>query len=69
MRYQKPYIKRAEESKNADSDGAKIKVKETELVVADAYAFKTAKDMIDLREDQIERYNDYLKEQRSMRKR
>ncbi|MDE6276206.1 MAG: hypothetical protein K2M75_06700 [Clostridia bacterium] len=55
--------------RNATSDGSKIKVKETELVVADAQAFKTAKDMIDLREDQIERYEDFLKEQKAMSKR
>ena len=54
--------------KNATSDGTKVKVKETELVVGDAQALATAKEMIDLREDQIERYNDYLKEQRSMKK-
>ena len=55
--------------RNATSDGTKVKVKETELVVGDAQALATAKEMIDLREDQIERYNDYLKEQRSMKKR
>ncbi|MDE6614394.1 MAG: hypothetical protein K2K24_02685, partial [Clostridia bacterium] len=54
--------------RNAGSDGTKMKVKETELVVGDNQALATAKDMIDLREDQIERYNDYLKEQKSMRK-
>ncbi|MBD5101075.1 MAG: hypothetical protein HDT29_07540 [Clostridiales bacterium] len=54
--------------KNAGSDGTKMKVKETELVVGDNQALSTAKDMIDLREDQIERYNDYLREQKSMRK-
>ncbi|MDE5549309.1 MAG: hypothetical protein K2J13_03555, partial [Clostridia bacterium] len=54
--------------RNATSDGSKIKVKESELVVSDNQALATAKDMIDLREDQIERYNDYLKEQRSMKK-
>ncbi|MBD5099787.1 MAG: hypothetical protein HDT29_00565, partial [Clostridiales bacterium] len=55
--------------RNATSDGSKIKVKETELIVADAQAFGTAKDMIDLREDQIERYADYLKEQKAMNRR
>ncbi len=55
--------------RNAGSDGTKMKVKETELVVGDAQALATAKEMIDLREDQIERYNDYLKEQRAMKKR
>ncbi|MBD5100976.1 MAG: hypothetical protein HDT29_07010 [Clostridiales bacterium] len=54
--------------KNATSDGTKVKVKETELIVGDNQALATAKEMIDLREDQIERYNDYLKEQKSMRK-
>ncbi|MBD5086711.1 MAG: hypothetical protein HDT32_05105, partial [Clostridiales bacterium] len=54
--------------KNAGSDGTKMKVKETELIVGDNQALSTAKEMIDLREDQIERYNDYLKEQRSMKK-
>ncbi|MDE6758039.1 MAG: hypothetical protein K2J89_02015, partial [Clostridia bacterium] len=54
--------------RNATNDGAKIKVKETEVVIADVQAMKAAKDMIDLREDQIERYNEYLKEQRAMKK-
>ncbi|MBD5100211.1 MAG: hypothetical protein HDT29_02845 [Clostridiales bacterium] len=54
--------------RGASSDGTKVKVKETEVVVGDNQALATAKDMIDLREDQIERYNDYLKEQRSLRK-
>ncbi|MDE6758241.1 MAG: hypothetical protein K2J89_03065, partial [Clostridia bacterium] len=53
--------------RNATNDGTKVKVKETELVVADMQALATAKEMVDLREDQIERYNDYLKEQRSMK--
>ncbi|MDE6758780.1 MAG: hypothetical protein K2J89_05845, partial [Clostridia bacterium] len=54
--------------RNASNDGTKVKVKETELVVADMQALATAKEMVDLREDQIERYNEYLKEQRSMKK-
>ncbi|MBD5086298.1 MAG: hypothetical protein HDT32_02910 [Clostridiales bacterium] len=54
--------------RGASSDGTKVKVKETEVVVGDNQALATAKDMIDLREDQIERYNDYLKEQRSFKK-
>ncbi|MDE6758265.1 MAG: hypothetical protein K2J89_03185 [Clostridia bacterium] len=54
--------------RNASNDGAKIKVKETEVVIADVQAMKAAKDMIDLREDQIERYNEYLKEQRAMKR-
>ncbi|MDE5548722.1 MAG: hypothetical protein K2J13_00565, partial [Clostridia bacterium] len=54
--------------RGASSDGTKLKVKESELVVSDNQALATAKNMIDLREDQIERYNDYLKEQRSMKK-
>ncbi|MBD5099948.1 MAG: hypothetical protein HDT29_01415 [Clostridiales bacterium] len=54
--------------RNAGSDGTKVKVKESEVVVGDNQALATAKDMIDLREDQIERYNEYLKEQKSMRK-
>ena len=54
--------------RGATSDGTKVKVKETEVVVGDNQALATAKDMIDLREDQIERYNEYLKEQKSMRK-
>ncbi len=53
--------------RNAGSEGTKVKVKETELIVGDSQALATAKEMIDLREDQIERYNDFLKEQRSMR--
>ncbi len=54
--------------KNAGSDGTKMKVKETELIVSDEQAFATAKEMIDLREDQIDRYNEYLKEQRAYKK-
>ena len=54
--------------RNAGSEGTKVKVKETELIVGDSQALATAKEMIDLREDQIERYNDFLKEQRSLRK-
>ncbi|MDE6274971.1 MAG: hypothetical protein K2M75_00310 [Clostridia bacterium] len=53
--------------RDASGDGTKMKVKETELIVSDAQAFETAKKMIDLREDQIERYQDLLKEQRSMK--
>ncbi len=54
--------------RNASSDGTKMKIKETELPVGDKQAYETAKDMVDLRIDQIERYNDYLKEQRSLRR-
>ena len=54
--------------RNASNDGAKIKVKETEVIIADVQAMKAAKEMIDLREDQIERYSDFLKEQRAMKK-
>ena len=54
--------------RNAGSDGTKMKIKETELIVSDAQAFDTAKEMIDLREDQIERYQEYLKEQKSMKR-
>ncbi|MDE5756757.1 MAG: hypothetical protein K2I23_06680, partial [Clostridia bacterium] len=54
--------------RDATSDGTKVKVKETEVIIADAQACKVAKNMIDLREDQIERYQDLLKEQRSMSK-
>ncbi len=54
--------------RNAGSDGTKIKVKETELIVGDAQALDAAKEMIDLREDQIERYQEYLKEQKSMKR-
>ncbi|MDE6276199.1 MAG: hypothetical protein K2M75_06665 [Clostridia bacterium] len=53
--------------RDASSDGTKVKVKETEVAIADAQACKVAKNMIDLREDQIERYQDLLKEQRSVR--
>ncbi|MDE6473835.1 MAG: hypothetical protein K2L70_01890 [Clostridia bacterium] len=53
--------------KDATNDGTKVKVKETEVVVSDAQACKIAKNMIDLREDQIERYQELLKEQRAMR--
>ncbi|MDE6276350.1 MAG: hypothetical protein K2M75_07455, partial [Clostridia bacterium] len=55
--------------RDASGDGTKIKVKETEVIISDAQACKAAKNMIDLREDQIERYNDLLKEQRAMSKR
>ncbi|MDE6276143.1 MAG: hypothetical protein K2M75_06370, partial [Clostridia bacterium] len=54
--------------RDASSDGTKVKVKETEVAIADAQACKVAKNMIDLREDQIERYNDLLKEQRAMKR-
>ncbi|MDE5755868.1 MAG: hypothetical protein K2I23_02125, partial [Clostridia bacterium] len=54
--------------KDATSDGTKVKVKETEVIISDAQACKVAKNMIDLREDQIERYQDLLKEQRAMSK-
>ncbi|MDE5755949.1 MAG: hypothetical protein K2I23_02545 [Clostridia bacterium] len=53
--------------RDATSDGTKVKVKETEVIIADAQACKVAKNMIDLREDQIERYQDLLKEQRALR--
>ncbi|MDE5756314.1 MAG: hypothetical protein K2I23_04420 [Clostridia bacterium] len=53
--------------RDATSDGTKIKVKETEVIISDAQACKAAKNMIDLREDQIERYQDLLKEQRAMK--
>ena len=54
--------------RDASGDGTKIKVKETELIVSDAQAYETAKNMVDLREDQIDRYQDLLKEQRATRK-
>ncbi|MDE5756953.1 MAG: hypothetical protein K2I23_07680 [Clostridia bacterium] len=54
--------------RDATSDGTKVKVKETEVIISDAQACKVAKNMIDLREDQIERYQDLLKEQRAMNK-
>ncbi|MDE7079319.1 MAG: hypothetical protein K2O95_04300, partial [Clostridia bacterium] len=54
--------------RNATNDGTKVKVKESELIVADMQALATAKEMVDLREDQIERYTEYLKEQRSMKR-
>ncbi|MDE5755569.1 MAG: hypothetical protein K2I23_00530, partial [Clostridia bacterium] len=53
--------------RDATSDGTKVKVKETEVIISDAQACKVAKNMIDLREDQIERYQDLLKEQRAMK--
>ena len=55
--------------RDASGDGTKVKVKETEIIVSDAQAFDTAKKMIDLREDQIDRYADLLKEQRAASKR
>ena len=54
--------------RNASGDGTKVKVKETEVPIGDKQAYDTAKDMVDLRIDQIDRYNDFLKEQRSLRK-
>ncbi|MDE7191767.1 MAG: hypothetical protein K2O35_04810, partial [Clostridia bacterium] len=53
--------------RDATGDGTKVRVKETEVVVSDKQAFETAKKMIDLRDDQIERYQELLREQRSMR--
>ncbi|MDE6275955.1 MAG: hypothetical protein K2M75_05385 [Clostridia bacterium] len=53
--------------RDATSDGTKVKVKETEVIISDAQACKVAKNMIDLREDQIERYQDLLKEQRAIK--
>ncbi len=54
--------------RNASGDGTKIKVKETEMPIGDKQAYDTAKDMVDLRLDQIDRYNDFLKEQRAMKR-
>ncbi len=54
--------------RNASGDGTKVKVKETEVPIGDKQAYDTAKDMVDLRLDQIDRYNDFLKEQRALRK-
>ncbi|MDE6474952.1 MAG: hypothetical protein K2L70_07630, partial [Clostridia bacterium] len=54
--------------RDATSDGTKIKVKETEVIIGDAQACKAAKNMVDLREDQIERYQDLLKEQRLLKR-
>ncbi|MDE6362516.1 MAG: hypothetical protein K2L53_06010, partial [Clostridia bacterium] len=53
--------------RDATGDGTKVRVKETEVVVSDKQAFETAKKMVDLRDDQIERYKELLREQRSMR--
>ncbi|MDE6474188.1 MAG: hypothetical protein K2L70_03740, partial [Clostridia bacterium] len=53
--------------RDAGSEGTKMRVKETELIVDDAQAFATAKRMVNLREDQIDRYQEYMKEQRAMR--
>ena len=54
--------------RNASGDGTKVKVKETEVPIGDKQAYDTAKDMVDLRIDQIDRYNDFLKEQRAMKR-
>ena len=54
--------------RDATGDGTKVKVKETEVLVSDAQAYETAKKMVDLRYDQIERYQDLLREQRAMKK-
>lgn len=40
--------------RNATSDGAEVKIKETELAVSDVVAYGTAKEMIDLRITQLE---------------
>ncbi|MDE7191738.1 MAG: hypothetical protein K2O35_04660, partial [Clostridia bacterium] len=53
--------------RDATGEGTKMRVKETELIVADAQAFATAKRMVNLREDQIDRYQEYMKEQRLMK--
>ncbi len=53
--------------RDATGDGTKVKVKETEVIVSDKQAFETAKKMVDLRDDQIERYQDLLREQRSLK--
>ena len=53
--------------RDATGDGTKVKVKETEVIVSDKQAFETAKKMVDLRDDQIERYQELLREQRGMR--
>ena len=53
--------------RDATGEGTKVKVKETEVIIGDAQACKIAKNMIDLREDQIERYQELLREQRSMK--
>ncbi|MDE6474895.1 MAG: InlB B-repeat-containing protein [Clostridia bacterium] len=53
--------------RDATGDGTKVKVKETEVIVSDKQAFETAKKMVDLRDDQIERYQELLKEQRAIR--
>ncbi len=54
--------------RDATGDGTKVKVKETEVIVSDKQAFETAKKMVDLRDDQIERYADLLREQRAMKR-
>ena len=53
--------------RDAGNEGTKMRVKETELIVDDAQAFATAKRMINLREDQIDRYQEYMKEQRAIK--
>ncbi len=52
----------------ADHKYAKFTMTEEQGVAADAQALDAAKEMIDLREDQIERYQEYLKEQKSMKR-
>ncbi|MDE7191437.1 MAG: hypothetical protein K2O35_03125, partial [Clostridia bacterium] len=53
--------------RDASGDGTKVRVKETEVIVSDKQAFETAKKMVDLRDDQIERYKELLIEQRAMK--
>ena len=53
--------------RDASGDGTKVRVKETEVIVCDKQSFETAKKMVDLRDDQIARYQELLKEQRAMR--
>ncbi|MDE7263736.1 MAG: hypothetical protein K2N64_03655 [Anaeroplasmataceae bacterium] len=54
--------------KSANSDGAEIKVKETELAITDDISFQTAKEMIDLRLIQLEEDKEYQKIRASNRR-
>ncbi|MDE7263858.1 MAG: hypothetical protein K2N64_04280 [Anaeroplasmataceae bacterium] len=54
--------------KSANSDGAEIKVKETELAIVDDVSFQTATEMIDLRLVQLEEDKEYQKNRASNRR-
>lgn len=54
--------------RNATSNGAEIKIKETEVPIEDEFAFDSAKELIDLRITQLEEEQEYRKQQRRNKK-